>query len=201
MRRGIDPAGLSPQAWSYLSDLCGQLPDLGVVVYAGRSSVRQRVQGLKLGVDDWITKPVHPDELLARVAAVVRRRRRTGREHAAPIVSGEIQIVADGLQAFAGGRALDFTRREFELLQVLASGQGRVLEREHIYERVWGYAMARGDRSVDVYVRKLRDKLERASPDWMYIHTHFGVGYRFAAEPVAAPPVDGPVDPAVPQAD
>jgi len=58
-----------------------------------------------------------------------------------------------------------------------------VLEREEIYQRVWGYAMARGDRSVDVFVRKLRQKLEKASPQWRYIHTHFGVGYRFAPEP------------------
>ena len=59
-----------------------------------------------------------------------------------------------------------------------------MLEREEIYQRVWGYAMARGDRSVDVFVRKLRQKLEKASPRWRYIHTHFGVGYRFAAEPL-----------------
>ena len=58
-----------------------------------------------------------------------------------------------------------------------------MLEREEIYQRVWGYAMARGDRSVDVFVRKLRQKLEKASPGWRYIHTHFGVGYRFAPEP------------------
>jgi DNA-binding winged helix-turn-helix (wHTH) protein len=59
-----------------------------------------------------------------------------------------------------------------------------VLEREDIYQRVWGYTMARGDRSVDVFVRKLRHKLEQVSPHWHYVHTHFGVGYRFAAEPV-----------------
>ena len=59
-----------------------------------------------------------------------------------------------------------------------------MLQREEIYERVWGYAMVHGDRSVDVFVRKLRQKLERASPEWRYIHTHFGIGYRFAAEPV-----------------
>ena len=59
-----------------------------------------------------------------------------------------------------------------------------MLQREEIYERVWGYAMVHGDRSVDVFVRKLRQKLERASPGWRYIHTHFGIGYRFAAEPV-----------------
>ena len=60
-----------------------------------------------------------------------------------------------------------------------------MLQREEIYERVWGYAMVHGDRSVDVFVRKLRQKLERASPGWRYIHTHFGIGYRFAAEPAA----------------
>jgi DNA-binding response OmpR family regulator len=192
----IAVAGLGPYGWPYLGDLCAQIPDLGVVVYTVQSSVRQRVRGLKLGVDDWITEPVHPDELLARVEAVVRRRRRAGERQAAPIVSGEIEIDADGFQAFAGGRPLDLTRREFELLHLLATGEGRVLEREQIYERVWGYAMVRGDRSVDAYVRKLRQKLERASPAWTYIHTHFGIGYRFAPHPVAVSRPDGPAAPA-----
>jgi DNA-binding winged helix-turn-helix (wHTH) protein len=73
-----------------------------------------------------------------------------------------------------------------------------VLQREEIYERVWGYAMVHGDRSVDVFVRKLRQKLERVSPGWRYIHTHFGVGYRFAPEPVDGteePPQSPPVEP------
>ena len=80
--------------------------------------------------------------------------------------------------------SLDLTRREFELLQLLADAKGQVLEREAIYQRVWGYAMAHGDRSVDVFIRKLRQKLEKRSPGWGYIHTHFGVGYRFDPEPV-----------------
>ena len=80
--------------------------------------------------------------------------------------------------------SVDLTRREFELIQLLAEAEGQVLQREEIYERVWGYAMVHGDRSVDVFVRKLRQKLERASPGWRYIHTHFGIGYRFSAEPV-----------------
>jgi DNA-binding winged helix-turn-helix (wHTH) protein len=73
------------------------------------------------------------------------------------------------------------TAREFEILQLLSQSD-RVLRREEIYERVWGYAMAHGDRSVDVFVRKLRQKLRNGSPEWSYIHTHFGVGYRFAPE-------------------
>ena len=96
---------------------------------------------------------------------------------------GEVEVRPDQFQAFVGGVSADLTRREFELIQLLAAAEGRVLEREEIYQRVWGYAMARGDRSVDVFVRKLRQKLERASPGWRYIHTHFGIGYRFAAEP------------------
>ena len=64
-----------------------------------------------------------------------------------------------------------------------------MLEREEVYQRVWGYTMARGDRSVDVFVRKLRQKLELVSPGWRYVHTHFGVGYRFAAEPLEGTPV------------
>ena len=78
-----------------------------------------------------------------------------------------------------GGRSVDLTRREFEVLQLLAQAEGKVLQREEIYQLVWGYAMAHGDRSVDVFIRKVRQKLEKASPDWSYIHTHFGVGYRF----------------------
>jgi DNA-binding response OmpR family regulator len=145
--------------------------------------VAQRVRGLRAGADDWVSKPCHPEELIARVEAVVRRRRRADvRDRAEPIVIGELAIRADRFQAYVGERSVELTRREFELLELLAGAEGRVLEREEIYERVWGYAMVRGDRSVDVFVRKLRSKLEKASPAWRYIHTHFGVGYRLSAE-------------------
>ena len=181
----IDLAVLGPQAWEYLEKLCASLPGLGVVVCTGQSTVAQRVRGLRMGADDWLTKPCHPEELLARVEAVVRRRRRAeAREQRAPIQAGEVEIRADRFQAYVDDLSVDLTRREFELIELLAAAEGRVLEREEIYQRVWGYAMARGDRSVDVFVRKLRHKLEKASPDWRYIHTHFGVGYRFSPEAV-----------------
>ena len=178
----IDLAILGPQAWDYLERICSALPGLGVVVCTGRSTVAQRVRGLRLGADDWLTKPCHPEELIARVEAVARRRRRgESRADAEPVLAGELEVRADQFQAFVDGRSIDLTRREFELIELLWAAQGRVLEREEIYQRVWGYAMARGDRSVDVFVRKLRQKLDKASPKWHYIHTHFGVGYRFAA--------------------
>jgi DNA-binding response OmpR family regulator len=127
---------------------------------------------------------------VARIEAVVRRRRQaaTVRAEAGPLVAGELEIRADQFQAFVGGASLDLTRREFELLQLLATAEGQVLEREAIYQRVWGYAMAHGDRSVDVFVRKLRQKLEKRSPRWSYIHTHFGIGYRFEPESRDAKP-------------
>ena len=181
----LDPAVLGPQGWTYLERLCGRLPALGVIVCTGPSSVAQRVRGLRLGADDWISKPCHPEELIARVEAVVRRRRRAeARTESPPVAVGGIEIRPDQFQAFAGGVSIDLTRREFELIHLLAEAAGQVLPREEIYQRVWGYAMVHGDRSVDVFVRKLRQKLDRASPDWRYIHTHFGVGYRFAAEAV-----------------
>jgi DNA-binding response OmpR family regulator len=181
----VDLAVLGPQAWEYLERVAGALPGMGVVVCTGGSTVAQRVRALRMGADDWLGKPCHPEELIARVEAVVRRGRRPeGRAQSGPFVSGELEIRQDRFQAFAGGASVDLTRREFELLELLSGAEGRVLEREDIYRRVWGYEMARGDRSVDVFVRKLRQKLEKASPAWRYIHTHFGVGYRFAAEAV-----------------
>jgi DNA-binding response OmpR family regulator len=176
----VDLGMLGPDAWSFLERVCSELPGMGVVVCTGRSSVAQRVRGLRLGADDWMTKPCHPEELIARVEAVVRRRKRSAvRIDTGPVVAGELEIRVDQFQAFVRGRSLDLTRREFEVLQLLSEANGQVLQREEIYQRVWGYAMARGDRSVDVFVRKVRQKLEKASPDWEYIHTHFGIGYRF----------------------
>jgi DNA-binding response OmpR family regulator len=185
----VDLTVLGPQAWEWLERLCGALPELGIVVCTGPSTVAQRVRGLRLGADDWITKPCHPEEVIARLQGLVRRRRRAStRAESKPVSAGEVEIRSDRFQAFVAGQSLELTRREFELIELLAGGEGRVLEREEIYSRLWGYAMVRGDRSVDVFVRKLRQKLEKASPEWRYIHTHFGIGYRFAAEPLDGKP-------------
>jgi DNA-binding response OmpR family regulator len=179
----IDTAMLGSDAWTYLGRLCASSPSQAVVVCTGPTSVAQRVRGLRLGADDWVTKPCHPEEVLARVEGALRARQAgaTTAESAGPVVAGELEIRPDMFEAFVGGRSLGLTRREFELLVLLAASQGRVIPRERIYERVWGYQMAHGDRSVDVFVRKLRRKLEAASPGWRYVHTHFGVGYRFDA--------------------
>jgi DNA-binding response OmpR family regulator len=98
------------------------------------------------------------------------------------VTIGEVEIRPDLFQAFVGSASLELTRREFQLIELLAAAGGEILERELIYERLWGYEMARNDRSVDVFVHKLRRKLAQASPEWRYIHTQFRVGYRLRAE-------------------
>jgi DNA-binding response OmpR family regulator len=178
----VDVNLLGVQGWDFLERVCTALPDLGVIVCTAGSTTAQRVRGLRLGADDWINKPAHPEEVMARIEAVTRRRRPVINFDVGPLVAGEIEIRPDQFQAFVAGRSMGLTRREFELLQTLAEAEGTVLEREQLYQRVWGYAMAHGDRSVDVFVRKLRAKLEKQSPGWRYIHTHFGVGYRFEPE-------------------
>jgi DNA-binding response OmpR family regulator len=178
----VDLAVLGPGSWEYLERVCSRLPGLAVIVCTGPSSVAQRVRGLRLGADAWITKPCHAEELICIIEAAVRRHRRNEMpeiQQSADV--GEITVRPDLYQAYARETSLELTAREFEILHLLTQSD-RVLRREEIYERVWGYAMAHGDRSVDVFVRKLRQKLRSASPDWSYIHTHFGVGYRFAPE-------------------
>jgi DNA-binding response OmpR family regulator len=188
----LDLALLGPHGWEYLERVTRELPALPVIVCTGQSTVSQRVRGLRIGADDWVTKPCHPEELIARLEAVARRRRQGETLGTDTMLAGEIEVRPDQFQVFAHGRSIDLTRREFELIQLLAAAEGRVLEREEIYQRVWGYTMAHGDRSVDVFVRKLRSKLQHASPEWHYIHTHFGVGYRFAAERAGEEPGETP---------
>jgi DNA-binding response OmpR family regulator len=179
----------------YLERIAGAIPGLAILVCTDPAPVADRVRGLRGGADDWITKPCHPEELVARVQAVLRRRR-VGELPLveATIDAGELAIRPDRFDAYVGGIPAGLSRKEYELLVQLAQAEGRVLEREDIYQRVWGYTMVRGDRSVDVFVRKLRHKLEKISPGWRYVHTHFGVGYRFAAETDAAPEPVGPAE-------
>ena len=180
----LDPTELGADPFGYIEEIGRQAPELALVVVSAVGSVRDRVRALHLGADDWIAKPCHPDEVAARIEAILRRARRaTSRLMTAASVVGELEIDLARFQVHVRNESLDLTRREFEVLRLLAGATGKVLTREEIYEQVWGYRMAHGDRSVDVFVRKVRQKLEKASPGWKYIHTHFGLGYRF--EPTA----------------
>jgi DNA-binding response OmpR family regulator len=178
----VDVAILGARRWKWLARLCEQRPDVRVIVCTGPSTVAERVCGLRLGADDWLSKPCHPEELIARVEAVTSTRRRPESRDLEPVTVGEVEIRPDQYQAFVRGHSLRLTRREYQLIELLSRANGEVLAREDIYECLWGCEMIRNDRSVDVFVHKLRRKLESASPGWSYVHTHFGVGYRLAGE-------------------
>ena len=99
------------------------------------------------------------------------------------IRAGELEIRPSEYLVLAGGRALTLSLKQLELLAALARREGRIVRREELYETVWGAPMRTDERSVDVYVHKLRSKLAEALPGWTFIHTHFGFGYRFQPEP------------------
>jgi DNA-binding response OmpR family regulator len=178
----VDIAILGPGRWKWLARLCEQRQDVRVIVCTGSSTVAERVCALRLGADDWLSKPCHPEELIARVEVVTAHRRRPEPRDLEPVLVGEVEIRPDQYQAFVHGHSLRLTRREYQLIALLSRAGGEVLPREEIYECLWGGEMIRNDRSVDVFVHKLRRKLERASPRWRYVHTHFGIGYRLAGE-------------------
>jgi DNA-binding response OmpR family regulator len=142
------------------------------------------VHGLDIGADDYVTKPFSMKEMVARVGAHLRRRdkdRARGAE--GPIEVEGLTIDPDQVQAFVNGQSVGLTPREFQVLLVLAKAAGKPLARNKVYREAWGYEMMAGDRSVDVFVRKLRQKLNAAIPDVAFVITHDGVGYRFEPTP------------------
>ncbi|HWH13946.1 MAG TPA: response regulator transcription factor [Miltoncostaeaceae bacterium] len=178
--------------WRFTEQIRGEDPRVPLVVCSARTSEYDRVHGLELGADDYVTKPFSMKELVARVNAHLRRVDRERQpEGRGPIEVEGLTVDPEQMQAFAEGRPLGLTPREFEVLYALARAQGRPIARNRLYRDVWGYEMLPGDRSVDVFVRKVRQKLLRAIPDRTYIQTHYGVGYRFEAAGADEAPAAG----------
>jgi DNA-binding response OmpR family regulator len=148
-----------------------------IIMLTARTTESDRITGLDVGADDYVTKPFSLRELAARVRAVLRRRTDGEKETAAPVYRGK-HIVADfdAVAVAVDGEPIRLTRREFELLRYLVANRNRVLSRDRLLERVWGYDQAIETRSVDVHVGRLRGKLRVAGQQ---IETVVGLGYRF----------------------
>ena len=160
-------------------EICRRLraeSDVPIVMLTARAEDVDKIVGLELGADDYVTKPFNPRELVARVKAVLRRYRKeeSGEK---PIVIGNLTVDPARRQAYVAGRPLELRRKEFDLLLAFARNKGLVLTREQLLDRVWGYDFYGSTRTVDVHVARLRDKL--AGSD-VVIETVYGVGYRLA---------------------
>jgi len=157
----------------------GQTASVPIIMLTARVDETDRVTGLELGADDYVTKPFSIRELVARVRAVLRRHDRV--DEAEPVrTCGPLVVNPASRKVEVDGRAVTLTRKEFDLLSTLMEAGGRVLGRERLLESVWGYSYAGESRTVDVHVRKLRKKLGEACKDM--IETVVGVGYRFRGE-------------------
>jgi len=152
---------------------------LPVIMLTARAEESQRVEGLDLGADDYVAKPFSVRELLSRVRAVLRRSEAPADddEGRKPLTAEAIVVDLDGRQVWVAGRAVDLTRKEFDLLAALIRNRGRVLTRDRLLEDVWGYDYPGETRTVDVHIRRLRQKLGTPGKD--NIETVVGVGYRF----------------------
>lgn len=164
-------------------DVCRWLIEHGVpvILLTARALEADRVLGLELGADDYVTKPFSPRELVARVRAVLRRVR-TPLQRNSRRVFRDLVVDLDARRVLVAGREVECTPKEFDLLALLVQHPNRVFTREHLLERVWGASYFGDTRTVDVHVQRLRRKIEPVPQRPRYIKTVWGVGYRFDPE-------------------
>ena len=152
--------------------------DLPVILLTARGEEADRIVGLEIGADDYVTKPFSPRELAARVRTVLRR---AGPPAAAPasISFGDVEVDTNARVATKDGKPLKLTLKEFDLLVFLATNPNRVFSRDQLMTSVWGYAAALDTGTVTVHIRRLREKIEDDPAQPRYLETVWGVGYRF----------------------
>ena len=155
-----------------------------IIVVSARGTEHDRVHALQIGADDYLVKPFSMKELVARVQAAARRGVRGVQEdRGEEIVIEELRIDPRSVQAYVDGQNASLTPTEFRLLHALALDQGRVASRDELLQRIWGRRATHRDRTVDVCVRRLRDKIDKPASKHTFIQTRYGVGYKL--EPVS----------------
>ena len=169
--------------WSLIESARAEGIGTPIIVVSARGTEHDRVHALQIGADDYLVKPFSMKELVARVQAAARRGVRAQPEERGEAVEiEELRIDPREVQAYVDGVNAELTPTEFRLLYALALDRGRVTTRDELLQKIWGRRETHRDRTVDVFVRRLRDKIDRIAPRHTFIQTRYGVGYKL--EPV-----------------
>ena len=163
----------------FLQELKAAAPVRPVILLTANDTDMDIVVGLEQGADDYITKPFNILELKARVRALLRRAAGTQRNRGAVLTAGDLSLNTEERVAIRDGKTVDLTAKEYDLIELLMRNPRRVYSRENLMNVVWGYAYAGDYRTVDVHIRRLREKLEKNPAEPEYIMTKWGVGYYF----------------------
>ena len=162
-----------------------EFSEMPIIMLTAKGNDMDKILGLEYGADDYITKPFNILEVKARIKAIMRRNAKKGRRdrqaESRLVTAGDLKLDRDSRRVFIGEKEINLTAKEFDLLELLTCNPGKVYSREQLLTFVWGNkAMDTGDvRTVDVHVRRLREKIEPSPSDPKYVHTKWGVGYYF----------------------
>lgn len=165
-------------------DVCRQIreySDVPIIMLTAKGEDMDKILGLEYGADDYITKPFNILEVKARIKAIIRRtgKQKGRKEDPELIVKGDMKIDCESRRVVIGEKEINLTAKEFDLLELLATHPNKVYSRENLLNLVWGYEYPGDVRTVDVHIRRLREKIETHPSDPKYVYTKWGVGYYF----------------------
>lgn len=165
-------------------EVCQQIREFSsvpIIMLTAKGEDMDKILGLEYGADDYITKPFNILEVKARIKAIMRRARKEEKKEIPDktLVIGELKLDCEGRRVFIGGREINLTAKEFDVLELLAKNPNKVYSRENLLNLVWGYEYPGDVRTVDVHIRRLREKIEETPSEPKYVHTKWGVGYYF----------------------
>ena len=158
-----------------------EFSDVPIIMLTAKGDDMDKILGLEYGADDYITKPFNILEVKARIKAIMRRMTQAApkEEKAKVVVSGDLRLDCESRRVFIAGKEINLTAKEFDLLELLVFNPNKVYSRENLLNIVWGYEYPGDVRTVDVHIRRLREKIEQNPSDPKYVHTKWGVGYYF----------------------
>ena len=158
-----------------------EFSNMPIIMLTAKGDDMDKILGLEYGADDYITKPFNILEVKARIRAIIRRssRKEVVEEKPQVVESGGLKVDSESRRVYTDGKEVNLTAKEFDLLKLLISNPNKVYSRENLLKTVWGYDYPGDVRTVDVHIRRLREKIERDSGEPEYIHTKWGVGYYF----------------------